>query len=75
MRSEEDTYHPSRIHHSTVADACELAAAAGARNLVLYHAHDDDLANRQRLYLEEGRRFFCGNLYAPYDLDVIELGT
>lgn len=64
-----------RMHHSSVTDACRTARELGAHGLVLYHARDAELARRQELYLDEGRRFFSGNLYAPYDLDVIDLRT
>ena len=31
------------------------------------------LADRERLYREEGERYFQGSLYIPADLDCIEL--
>ena len=43
------------------------------KNLVLYHASDNDLENRKRLYTEEARQYFNGNIYVPDDLNVIEL--
>lgn len=73
LRADEERYHPARIHHSTVADACETAETCGARNLLLYHSEDSDMATRTHRYLQEGRQFFHGNLYAPVDLETIEL--
>ena len=73
LRADEEVYHPARIHHSTVADAAETAEACGARNLLVYHSEDSDMATREERYLAEGRRFYHGNLFAPVDLDVIEL--
>lgn len=43
------------------------------KNLILYHASDNDLENRKRLYTEEAKQYFNGNIYVPDDLDVIEL--
>lgn len=31
------------------------------------------LENRKRLYTEESKQYFNGNIYVPDDLDVIEL--
>ena len=66
--------HPSKMQHSTVKDACELAEELGAKNLLLYHTEDQHLADRKRLYTEEGRKYFSGRLYVPNDLEVIEIG-
>ena len=73
LRSDEEIYHPARIHHSTMADACETAEACGVRNLVVYHSEDSDMGTRKERFLAEGHRHYHGNLYAPVDLDVIEL--
>lgn len=73
LRADEERYHPARIHHSTVADACETAEACGVRSLLLYHSEDSDMATRKARYLQEGSRFFHGTLYAPVDLETIEL--
>ena len=74
LEAEADRFKPYEKHHSTVASACRRAEELGVRNLVLYHTEDAHYAERQRLYLAEGRPLFSGNLYVPYDLDVIELG-
>ena len=74
LEAEADRFKPYEKHHSTVASACRRAEELGVRNLVLYHTEDTHYAGRQELYLAEGRPLFSGNLYVPYDLDVIELG-
>ena len=42
-------------------------------NLVLWHTEDKHIQERKKLYSEEGRAFYTGNLFVPDDLDVIEL--
>jgi len=66
-------FNPYEKHHSTVKDACQLAEKLGVKNLVLYHTEDKNIANRKKLYSEEGKQFYTGNLYIPEDLETIEL--
>ena len=68
-----DEFKPYEKHHSTVKDACEMAADLNAENLILYHTEDKNIEHRQELYLEEGKAYYDGNLFVPDDLDVIEL--
>ena len=70
---EADTFHPYEKHHSTVKDASELAEKLGVRNLLLYHTEDKNILSRKELYTAEGRKYFCGNIYVPEDLETIEL--
>lgn len=64
---------PRRIGHSTVKDACLLGEQLGVQNLLLYHTEDSDMANRKRLYTEEGRKYYSGNLLVPDELETILL--
>ena len=73
MESEADIFKPFEKGHSTVRKASEIATSLNVKNLVLYHARDNDLENRKKLYIEEAKKYFNGNIYAPNDLDVIEL--
>lgn len=73
MEMQKDRFRPHEKHHSTVKDACELAARAGAKNLVLYHTEDSNILARKELYSSEGARYFAGNLFVPDDLEAIEL--
>ena len=34
---------------------------------------DNDLKNRKRLYTEEAKKYFSGNIYVPDDLEIIRL--
>lgn len=73
LEAERRCYPLERMHHSSVVDACRTAQELGAHSLVLYHARDNELDQRKRRYLKEGREVFCGNLFAPYDLETITL--
>ena len=54
-------------------DACELAEKLNVKNLLLYHTEDRNLAERKRLYQEEGLQYYRGNLFVPDDLELFEL--
>lgn len=71
--SDREIFDPYEKHHSTVKDACELAEKLNVRNLLLYHTEDRNLADRKRLYQEEGARYYHGNLFIPDDLESFEL--
>jgi len=73
LYSERDTFKPYEKNHSTVKDACELANTLDVKNIVLYHTEEKNLKDRRRLYTEEGKQYFDGNIFVPDDLDVIEL--
>lgn len=45
----------------------------GVKNLILYHTEDKNLAERKKLYSQEAKEYFKGNLFVPDDLDVVEL--
>ena len=73
LYSQRDQYNPYEKHHSTVREACELAAYLNVPNLILYHTEDDNIERRKALYTAEGRLYYKGNLYVPDDLECIEL--
>ena len=68
-----DIYKPYEKHHTTVKEACEHAEELRAKNLILYHTEDKNLADRRKLYTEEGQQYYHGNLIVPDDLDRILL--
>ena len=73
LYSQADIFDPYKKHHSTVKDACELAEQLHIKNLLLYHTEDRNIASRKELYLAEGRQYYSGNLYVPYDLETLSL--
>ena len=70
---EADKFKPYEKHHSTVKEACQLAEELGVPNLLLYHTEETHLAERKKLYTEEGRQYYHGNLYVPDDLETFEI--
>lgn len=68
-----EVFHPYRKFHKTARDAAELAQRLDAKNLVLWHTEDNDLAGRREQYTREAREVFTGGIYVPDDLDVIAL--
>ena len=73
LYAEREIYKPYEKNHSTVKDACELAEELGVKNLLLYHTEDQHLPERKRLYMEEGRAYYHGNLFVPDDLETVVL--
>lgn len=70
---EAEIFRPYEKHHSTVKEACQVAELLNVPNLILYHTEESHLPERKRLYTEEGRGYYHGNLYVPDDLEVFEL--
>ena len=70
---EADKFKPYEKHHSTVKEACQLAEELGVPNLLLYHTEETHLAERKKLYTEEGQQYYHGNLYVPDDLETFEI--
>uniref|UniRef100_UPI003F7E5827 MBL fold metallo-hydrolase n=1 Tax=Waltera acetigignens TaxID=2981769 RepID=UPI003F7E5827 len=73
LYADRDKYKPYEKHHTTVKEACENGEKLGAKNLILYHTEDKNLANRRELYTEEGSLYYHGNLIVPDDLERIVL--
>lgn len=73
LEAEETLYHPHQIAHSTVKDACEIAANLDVATVILHHTEDNILAERKARYTAEAKEYFNGQIYVPDDLDVIEL--
>ena len=68
-----DIYKPYEKHHTTVKEACEYGEMLQAANLILYHTEDKNIAVRKKLYTEEGKQYYHGNLLVPDDLERILL--
>ena len=73
LYSQKDIYKPYQKHHSTALDAGKLASSLNAKHLVLWHTEEDNLSNRKELYTTEAKTVFNGNIYVPYDLEIIDL--
>lgn len=73
LHSDRDVFKPYEKFHATVKDACINASSLNVKNLILYHTVDNNLEDRRSSYLQEGRKYFSGNIIVPDDLDIIEL--
>lgn len=73
LYSQKDIFKPYEKHHATVKDACENASKLNVKNIIMYHTEDKNISNREKLYTEEGRKSFKGNIIVPDDLDIIKL--
>lgn len=73
LYSQKDVFKPYEKHHATVKDACENAAKLNVKNIIMYHTEDKNILNRKKLYTEEGKEFFKGNIIVPDDLEIINL--
>ena len=73
LYSQKDIFKPYEKHHSTVMDACKIATELEVKNLILYHTEDKNILDRKKLYMEEGKHYYSGNLFVPDDLERIIL--
>lgn len=60
-------------HHGSARRAAQNAAMLGAKNLIMYHTEDGDLAGRKALYTGIAAQEFHGGIYMPDDIEEIEL--
>lgn len=72
LDSEEEIFHAYEKNHSTVKSSAITMEKLGVKNLILYHTEESH-PNKSQLYLEEGKKYFSGNLIVPNDLDIIEI--
>jgi ribonuclease Z len=68
-----EKFKPGTKHHATALEAATTAQKLGAKNLILYHTEDGDLAHRKERYTAEAKRAFGGTVYVPDDLERIAL--
>ncbi len=74
LDSMRDIFHPEKIHHSTVKEAAENAEHLGVKNLILWHTEDRaTFGRRKKLFSEEARQYYSGNVFVPEDLESMEL--
>ncbi len=73
LYADRETFKPYEKHHSTVREACQLAQQLNVPHLVLWHTEDTTYPQRKETYTAEGKQFYTGDLYVPYDLETILL--
>ena len=69
LYEEKDIFKPYEKHHTTVKEACEVGEEMHAKNLILYHTEDKQIATRKKRYISEGKTYYFGNLLVPDDLE------
>lgn len=75
LYSEREKFKPYEKHHSTVKDVCSMAEDLRIKNLLLMHTEDSHIADRKKLYADEGQKFYSGNLVIPDDGESIVIGN
>lgn len=73
LEKEEPIFKAREKNHSVVKDVAEKMEMMKAKNLILWHTIDNDIKNRKKLYIEEAKKFFLGNVYVPNDLEEVIL--
>lgn len=73
LEREEPIYKAREKNHSIVRDVAENMEKMKTKNLILWHTIDNDVKNRKKLYVEEAKKFFDGNVFVPNDLEEIIL--
>jgi len=70
LDSQKQLYDPYTKGHCTVRDAAITAKSIGAEKLVILHSKDNKVPSE---YVAEANKTFSGKVFAPADLDVINL--
>jgi ribonuclease Z len=70
---EKDIYKAYQTGHCTVKEASITAQKINTKNLIILHTEDNDLSQRKKLYTNEAKKYFNGNVFVPNDLEVIEI--
>ena len=73
LYEEREIFSPYEKHHSTVKECSENAEMLNAKNLIIIHTMDNDVANRKTYYCAEADYFCKCNVIMPDDMEVIEL--
>ena len=73
LDSEENIFHAYQKNHSTVKSASKVMNELNIKNLILYHTEESHGTERKRLYIQEAKENFNGNVLVPDDLEIIEL--
>ena len=73
LDKEEQQFKAHFKNHSTVKDAAEIATLVNAKNLIMWHSVDNRIETRKLEFTQEAKQYFNGNVYAPNDLEVIEI--
>lgn len=73
LDKEENIFRAYEKNHSTVLSASKVMNDLDVKNLILYHTEETHGNNRKKLYIEEAKTIFSGNVIVPNDLEEIRL--
>ncbi|MEE0865452.1 MAG: MBL fold metallo-hydrolase [Clostridia bacterium] len=73
LDSEENIFHAYQKNHSTVKSASEALNQLDVKNIILYHTEESHEDQRKKLYIQEAKENFDGNVIVPNDLEIIEI--
>lgn len=73
LETEEQKFKPYEKNHDTVKSASQKAQRVSAKNLILWHTHENLKEKRKEIYTKEAQENFNGKVYVPDDFDIIEL--
>lgn len=72
LDKEESIFHAYEKNHSTALSAAKTLNELDVKNLILYHTEESHGSNRKKLYTEEAKSVFDGNIIVPDDLEIIK---
>lgn len=73
LDSEEHIFHAYEKHHSTAKSVSVVMNELDVKNLILYHTEESHKEERKKLYVEEAKKYFSGEVIVPDDLETIDI--
>ncbi len=73
LHKDRERLDPYGKGHATVRDNCENAERLGVKNLILVHTEEETAPDRKKLYTDEAKQYYSGNVFVPDDLEAIEI--
>ena len=73
LDAEEEIRNCHAAGHCTILETSSIAQSVNAKNLIILHTEDDYLESRKKLFINEAKQVFEGNVFVPDDLEIIEI--
>lgn len=73
LEADDHIYHARQKNHATVKSVSEVMSNLNITNLILYHTEESHGLERKKLYTEEGKSYFSGNVIVPDCFEVIDI--
>lgn len=71
---DEERINPDKLFHSSTRMVGTIMEKLKVKNIILIHTNEDDLENKKASYKEDLKKYYSGNIYVPFDYDVIKIG-